>query len=111
MCNCLGIQTHKMMYFFDTLNVAFKNEHRLYYFALLYFVYRIAIVAIFTFSTEVQEHYIAQQIFTSLVLTLHVIAQPYKDNKHNIVDICLLALIPTVISISIIIPAVQSYQF
>ena len=100
MCNCLGIQTHKMMYFFDTLNVAFKNEHRLHYFALLYFVYRIVLVAIFTFSTEVQEQYIVQQIFTSLVLILHVIAQPYKENKHNIVDICLLALIPTVISIS-----------
>ena len=76
------------------LNIGFN------YFSLLYFVYRIALVAIFTFATEVQEHYILQQIFASLVLILHVIAQPYKEMKHNIVDVCLLALIPTVISIS-----------
>ena len=100
MCNCLGIPVDKLMHFFDTLNGAFKIEYRLYYFSLLYFVYRIALVAIFTFATEVQEHYILQQIFASLVLILHVIAQPYKEMKHNIVDVCLLALIPTVISIS-----------
>ena len=29
MCNCLGILTHKMMHFFDTLNGAFKIEYRL----------------------------------------------------------------------------------
>ena len=100
MCNCLGIPTHKMMHFFDALNSAFKKEYELHYFSLLYFVYRIALVAIFTFAPGVQQRYMLQQVFTGIVLIVHIIAQPYKEKKHNIIDLCLLALIPTVISIS-----------
>ena len=100
MCNQLGIPVNKMMHFFDTLNGAFKNEHKLHYFSLLYFVYRIVLVAIFTFAPEVQLRYMLQQVFTGIVLIVHIIAQPYKDKKYNIIDLCLLALIPTVISIS-----------
>ena len=97
MSNRLGIPTHKMMYFFDPLNSAFRNQH---HFSLLYFVYRIILVGMFTFTPEVEFRYMLQQVFTSIVLILHVIAQPYKEMKHNIIDLCLLALIPTVISIS-----------
>ena len=100
MCNWLGIRTPRLMYFFDTLCGTFKNKRRFYYFALLYFVYRIALVAIFTFTPEVHERYILQHIFISIVLMLHMIAQPYKERYHNILDVCLLALIPAVISIS-----------
>jgi len=102
MCNWLGIPVHKMMPFFDTLSDAFKrNEHRLYYyFSLSYFFYRIVLVTIFTFVPEVQQRYVLQQVFTSIILMVHVIAQPYKERKHNIIDLCLLTLIPTVISIS-----------
>ena len=100
MCNCLKIPTHKMMNFFDTLNGAFREEYKLYYFSLLYFVYRIVLVAIFTFISEAHPHYVLQQIFAGIVLMLHAIAQPYKNKYHNILDLCILALIPTVISIS-----------
>ena len=89
-----------MMNFFDTLNGAFREEYKLYYFALLYFVYRIVFVAIFTFIPAAHQHYILQQIFAGIVLMLHAIARPYKDKYHNILDLCILALIPTVISIS-----------
>ena len=98
MCNCLGIQVHKMMPFFDTLNGAFK--HNCYYFALLYFIYRLILVAIFTFTPNVQRQYTLQQVFCVAILMIHVMKRPYKKNKHNIVDTALLALIPTVISIS-----------
>ena len=101
MCNCLGIPTHKLMHFFDTLYGAFRKEHKLCgHFALLYFVYRIVIVAIFTFMPEIQQRYTLQQLVISVVLMLHVIAQPYRERFHNIVDVCLLALIPAVVSIS-----------
>ena len=42
MCSWLGINVHKMMPFFDSLNGAFK--HDCYYFALLYFVYQLILV-------------------------------------------------------------------
>ena len=98
MYNWLGIQVYKMMPFFDSLNGAFK--HNCYYFALLYFVYRLIIVAIFTFTPDVQLQYTLQQVFCVAILMIHVMKRPYKKNKHNIVDTALLALIPTVISIS-----------
>ena len=97
-CTRLGIHVHKMMPFFDSLNGAFK--HNCYYFALLYFVYRLVLVAIFTFTPDVQLQYTLQQVFCVAVLLVHVMKRPYKKNKHNIVDISLLALIPAVISIS-----------
>ena len=100
MCNCLGIPVNKMMYFFDTLYGAFKDKYKLYYFSLLYFVYRMALVAIFTFTAEVEQRYMLQQVFISIVLIVHVIVRPYKEKEHNIIDLCLLALIPAVISIS-----------
>ena len=98
MCNWLGIQIHKMMPFFDTLNGAFKLK--CYYFALLYFVYRLMLVAVFSFTPEVQQQYVLQQILSIAILVFHVVKRPYKENAHNIVDCCLLALIPTVLAIS-----------
>ena len=98
MCNWLGIQVHKMMPFFDTLNGAFKLN--CYYFALLYFIYRLILVAIFTFTPDVQLQYTLQQVFCVAILMIHVMKRPYKKNKHNIMDTALLALIPAVISIS-----------
>ena len=96
MCNRLD----RMMQFFDTLYGAFKIKYKLYYFSLLYFFYRIALVAIFTFAPEVQQRYVLQQVSVSIVLMVHVIAQPYREEIHNKIDLCLLALIPTVVSIS-----------
>ena len=98
MCSWLGIHVHKMMPFFDSLNGAFK--HDCYYFALLYFVYRLILVAIFTFTPNIQLQYTLQQVFCVAVLLIHVMKRPYKKDKHNNVDIALLGLIPAVISIS-----------
>ena len=98
MCTLLGIHVHKMMPFFDSLNGAFKLN--CYYFALLYFVYRLIIVAIFSFTPEVQQQYVLQQTLSIAILVFHVMKQPYRESMHNIVDLCLLALIPTVLGIS-----------
>ena len=57
-------------------------------------------MAIFTFTPDVQLQYTLQQVFCVTILMIHVMKRPYKKNKHNIVDTALLALIPTVISIS-----------
>ena len=97
-CNCLGLHVHRIMPFFDALQVAFK--HNCCYFAPLYFVYRLILVTIFTFAPEVQQRYVLQQVFCIGILILHVMAQPYKEALHNKVDIFLLALMPAVISIS-----------
>ena len=98
MCTRLGIRIHKMMPFFDTLNGAFKLN--CYYFALLYFFYRLILVAIFSFTPKVQQQYVLQQILLIAILMFHMIKRPYRKNMHNIVDLCLLALIPTVLAIS-----------
>ena len=97
-CTRLGIHIHKMMPFFDSLNGAFKLN--CYYFALLYFVYRLIIVAIFSFIPEVQQQYVLQQTLSIAILVFHVMKQPYRESMHNIVDLYLLALIPTVLGIS-----------
>ena len=97
-CTRLGIHIHKMMPFFDPLNGAFKLN--CYYFALLYFVYRLILVAIFSFTPEVQQQYVLQQTLSIAILIFHVMKQPYRESMHNIVDLCLLALIPTVLGIS-----------
>ena len=98
MCTWLGIHVHKMMPFFDSLSGAFK--HNCYYFALLYFIYRLILVAIFSFTPEVQQQYVLQQTLSIAILVFHLIKRPYKENMHNIVDLCLLALIPTLLGIS-----------
>jgi len=97
-CNCLGLHVHRIMPFFDALQVAFK--HNCLYFAPLYFVYRLILVTIYTFTPEVQQRYVLQQVFCIGILILHVMAQPYKNALHNKADIFLLALMPAVISIS-----------
>ena len=97
-CSRLGIRVHKMMPFFDSLNGTFKLN--CYYFALLYFVYRLFLVAIFSFTPEIQQQYVLQQTLSMAILMFHLIKRPYKENIHNIVDLCLLALIPTVLGIS-----------
>ena len=97
-CTRLGIHIHKMMPFFDSLNGAFKLN--CYYFALLYFVYRLILVAIFSFTPEVQQQYVLQQTLSIVILLFHVMKQPYRESMHNNVDLCLLALIPIVLGIS-----------
>ena len=92
----LGMPMNKMMTFFDPLNGTFEHN----YFGLLYFIYRLILVAIFSFTPEVQQQYVLQHIFSIAILIFHVMKRPYKDNAHNIVDCCLLALIPTVLGIS-----------
>ena len=98
MCTCLGIPMDKLMPFFDTLRGPFKLD--CYCFALFYFVYRLVLVALFSFLPEVQHQYILQLIFSVAILVFHAIILPYKEKPHNIVDLCLLALIPTVLGIS-----------
>ncbi|XP_065890677.1 uncharacterized protein [Dysidea avara] len=97
-CNALGLRIHKMMPFFDALHGSFKHDR--HYFALLYFIYRLILVAIFTFTPEVQQQYVLQQVICIAIVMLHVTMKPYKKNFHNVIDVCLLALIPAVISIS-----------
>ena len=56
--------------------------------------------AIFTFTPELQQQYILQQILSIAILVFHVIKQPYREKAHNIVELYLLALIPMIIAIS-----------
>jgi len=98
LCNMLRLHVHRIMPFFDTLHGAFKDK--CYYFALLYFVYRLILEVVFAFAFEVQQQYVLQQIILIIILMVHVMKRPYKKNIYNMVDICLLALMPALISIS-----------
>ena len=68
----------------DSFQGCFKGKLR--FFAGLYFVYRITILAVGTFSKITLELYITVGVVLVLMLTLHAVAQPYEKRQHNIVD-------------------------
>ena len=63
------------------------------YFAGLYFLFRIVILAIFMASLKWLEQYVIQQVFFTLVMLLFAIARPYKKDVYNVLDSCMFALL------------------
>ena len=71
----------------DAFQSSFKDRYR--FFAGLYFLYRAIILAAYAYSGTVFGFYSAVQLLLVLVLTFHAIIQPYKNRKHNIIDVLL----------------------
>ena len=68
----------------DSFQGCYKNNCR--YFAGLYLLYRVAIVAALTFSNNESEYYAACALLISVVLALHCIIRPYQAELHNLID-------------------------
>jgi len=68
---------------FDSFQGTFKDKYR--FFAGLYFVYRFVILLIITIF-EIQEVYFLLELLLIVILTAHVICQPYKNGNHNKFD-------------------------
>ncbi len=66
----------------DSFQGCFKG--RLRFFAGLYFVYRIAILAAYTFSRSASEFYFVVEVLLILILGLHATVQPYISRLHNV---------------------------
>ena len=59
---------------------------KVHFFAGLYFVYRIAILATFCMAHSTSQFYVLSQILLTLFLGIHCVVQPYKKRMHNVVD-------------------------
>ena len=68
----------------DSFQGCFKGKLR--FFAGMYFMYRILILAVGTFFKITLELYVSVGVVLVLMLTLHAVAQPYEKRQYNIVD-------------------------
>lgn len=68
---------------FDSFQGCYKDEYR--FFAGLYFVYRILLLASVLTSDPIMT-FIFTQVLLCLMLTIHCMCQPYVKRAHNIID-------------------------
>ena len=70
--------------FFDSFQGCYKDQYRC--FAGLYFIYRIALLAAFSYSYGASDFYLIIQIQASIMLIIHCLTHPYKRKIHNALD-------------------------
>ena len=71
----------------DCFQNSFKDEYR--FFAGLYFLYRAIALAAIASAITLTQIYTLIEIQLILVIVLHAAFQPYKEKKHNIIDLLL----------------------
>ena len=71
----------------DCFQNSFKDEYR--FFAGLYFLYRAISLAATAFATTLTQSYTLVGIQLIFVIVLHAVFQPYKEKKHNVIDLLL----------------------
>ena len=74
----------KWQFFLDAFQGGFKPKFS--FFAGLFFLYRIAITSVYTFSYGLEWQYLIQTVEVVLFLVIHSICQPYKKKIYNIID-------------------------
>ena len=77
------------MQLLDTFQSSFRDEVR--FFAGFYFLYRVIILAAFSFSHSISEFYCILEVLLIGISALHAIVQPHKKRIHNVVDVLLFA--------------------
>ena len=88
------------MQLLDSFQSCFKDEYR--FFAGLYFLYRIMILATSTFLPGVFYTYIIIEVELTIILALHSVVQPYKNSIHNKIDSVIFANLALINGLSII---------
>ena len=85
---------------FDAVQQCYKNNNCVVArAAALYLLYRFIILGFYAFTPSIQLQYLQQSSCFVLMLIVHSMFQPYKDNIYNIVDTFMfgnLALIPAI---------------
>lgn len=88
-CNFTFLE--KFRPFLDSFQSTFRDNHR--YFAGLFFLYRLAALAINNGSNTNSKFFFSLEVCLLIAVTIHGIIQPHKDRWHNQVDIAILALL------------------
>ena len=73
----------------DSFQSSFKNDFR--FFAGLYFFYRLVPLLVFSFTYYRGNFYNTIAILFICILAIHAVVQPYRNRRHNIIDILLFA--------------------
>ena len=73
----------------DTFQGCYKDHFR--FFAGLYFMYRVAILAAYAFCTSINSYYVVAEVLIIGILGFHSVVQPYEKKCHNIIDSLLFA--------------------
>ena len=77
-------QIHRLVPIMDSFQASFKDNMR--YFAGLYFLYRIGLLAVYSFWRSSTVFYALSEFLLISFLGIHAVAQPYTSHKHNIMD-------------------------
>ena len=77
-------QLHRLVPIVDSFQASFKDNMR--YFAGLYFLYRVALLAVYSFWRSSTVFYALSEFLLISFLGIHAVAQPYASHKHNIID-------------------------
>ena len=88
----------KLKPFFDSFQSCYKGNFR--FFSGLYFVYRLSILVISSFSISFTWFYTIIEVQLILMLVIHALAQPYEKRWHNAVDILIFADLAVINGIS-----------
>lgn len=97
LCKILPLEKFKPL--FDSFQGDFRDNHR--YFAGLYFVYRLAILALYAFTNNYTEFYFCVQLLLTFMCILHGWIQPYKKTWHNILYLYLFTLMTVINGITL----------
>ena len=85
MCRIIPLEKYKPV--FDSFQSTFKDDHR--YFSGLHFIFRFSVLLLFIPHGERIFTYIELNMLFLLMLVLHAIQRPYKQDRHNVLD-CLI---------------------
>ena len=86
---------------FDSFQGCYKDKYRC--FAGLYFIYRTAILASYSFSFGATQFYVLVQIQASIILLVHCLSHPYIRKNHNALDTLIFTNIAVINGLSIFI--------
>ena len=78
----------KLLPLFDSFQGKYRDNCR--FFSGLFFIWRVVITAIFSFSTSSQ-YYLLLELALLAMLLIHAAVGPYQNKLHNIADICMFA--------------------
>ena len=104
-----AIAIHKMMPIFDSFQSCYKDKLR--FFAGLYFVYRIAILATYSLCKNVIQFHVVTGSILFVIAGVHS-AQPYKENSHNRIDSLLFLNLAVINALTLLymIYAIESHE-
>ena len=83
----------------DSFQGCYKDNYRC--FAGLYFIYRVFVLASYSYTYGMTQFYVLVQVQVSIMLLVHCLSHPYKSNIHNALDALLFTNIAVINGLSI----------